>query len=123
MPIDGRPPSSVFGRPARFVPYRVVVDRLNGYFGTMPLAAIRPRDVAAYVAQASADYAPATVVRDVSVLHAIFTSVRREELVDSKPAERAERPKASRRRLRILEPVEVARVARELTDVHNGLRS
>ena len=82
----------------------------------MPLAAIRPRDVAAYVAQVSADYAPATVVRDVSVLHAIFTSAKLEELVDSNPAERAERPKASRRRWRILEPVEVARVAGELTD-------
>ena len=103
-------------KPGSVRSYRVVVDRLNGYFGTMPLAAIRPRDVAAYVAQVSADYAPATVVRDVSVLHAIFTSAKLEELVDSNPAERAERPKASRRRWRILEPDEVARVARELTD-------
>jgi hypothetical protein len=88
-------------KPGSVRSYRAVVDRLNGFFGTMPLAAIRPRDVAAYVAEVSADYAPATVVRDVSVLHAIFTSAKREELVDSNPAERAERPKAPRRRWRI----------------------
>jgi integrase len=103
-------------KPGSVRSYRVVVDRLTGYFGSMPLAAIRPRDVAAYVARVSADYAPATVVRDVSVLHAIFATAQREELVEANPAERAERPKASRRRWRILEPVEVARVARELTD-------
>jgi integrase len=103
-------------KPGSVRSYRVVVDRLAGYFGRMPLAAIRPRDVAAYVAEASADYAPATVVRDVSVLHAIFTTARREELVETNPAAQAERPRQPRRRWRILEPVEVARVAREFAD-------
>ncbi len=54
--------------------------------------------------------------RDLSVLHAIFKTALREELVDANPAEAAERPKAIRRRWRILEPAEVARVAKAFTD-------
>ena len=51
-----------------------------------------------------------------SILHAIFKTAKREELVESNPAERAERPKLPKRRWRILEPVEVARVAKAFTD-------
>ena len=40
----------------------------------------------------------------------------KEELVESNPATGAERPKLPRRRWRILEPVEVARVAKAFTD-------
>jgi integrase len=56
------------------------------------------------------------VGRDVSVLQAILTSARREELVDRNAAERAERPKLPPFRPQILEPAEVARVAKAFTD-------
>ena len=58
----------------------------------------------------------ATVSRDVSILHAIFATAKREELVESNPAERAERPKLPKRRWRILEPSEVSAVARAFKD-------
>jgi integrase len=103
-------------KPKTVAAYRVVIDRLSDHFGSMPLAAVRPRDVAAYVAAVSADYAPNTVGRDVSVLHAIYSTAKREELAETNPAERAERPKPPRRRWRILEPVEVARVAQAFHD-------
>jgi hypothetical protein len=73
--------------------YRSVRRRLVKRFGPMPLAAIRPRHVAEYVADLSTKYGAATVSRDVSILHAIFATAKREELVESNPAERAERPK------------------------------
>ena len=82
--------------------YRSVRRRLVEHFGPFPLAAIRPRHVAEYVAEASADYGAATVSRDVSLLHAICATAQREELVESNPAERAERPALPRRRWRIL---------------------
>jgi len=94
----------------------LVLRRLKDALGHVPLASIRPRHIAEYVATTSADYGAATVSMDVSLLHAIFASAKREELVESNPAERAERPTLPRRRWRILEPVEVTRVAKEPRD-------
>jgi integrase len=103
-------------KPATVVQYRAVRRRLVDGFGPRPLAAIRPRDIAAYIAEMSENYAPATVGVDVSILHALFVSAQREELVETNPATRAERPKVQRKRWRILEPAEVARVERAFTD-------
>lgn len=103
-------------KPRTVVAYRHVLDRLGENFGSMPLSTIRPRHVAEYVADAVENYGSATVNRDVSVLHDVFATAKREELVDSNPAERVERPKPSRRDWRILEPVEVARVAKAFVD-------
>jgi integrase len=94
--------------------YRSVRRRLVGHFGAMPLAAIRPRHVAAFVAEH--EHGPAVISRDVSLLHAMFATAQREELVEANPAERAERPKLPPFRPQILEPVEVARVAKAFTD-------
>ena len=94
--------------------YRSVRRRLVARFGAMPLAAIRPRDVAAFVADH--EHGAATISRDVSLLHAIFATAQREELVEANPAARAERPKLPPFRPQILEPVEVARVAKAFTD-------
>jgi integrase len=56
------------------------------------------------------------VNRDLAVLHAIFKTAVREELVDGNPAASAERPRTPRFRPSILEPVEVGRVLRAFTD-------
>jgi integrase len=96
--------------------YRSVRRRLLAFFGPMPLAGIRPRHVAEFVATASKEYSAATVNRDLSVLHSIYVSAKREELVESNPAANAERPKSPRRRWRILEREEVGRVAAAFTD-------
>jgi hypothetical protein len=103
-------------KPGTVTQYRSVRRRLVEHFGPLPLAAIRPRHVAEYVAEASGELGASTVTRDVSLLHAIFVTAKREELVEGNPAERAERPKLPRRKWRILEPEEVARVARAFTD-------
>jgi integrase len=90
--------------------------RLTAYFGPMKLATVKPRHVADYIAATLGEYAPATVVGDVDVLHDIFKTAKREELIESNPVEGAERPKIPRRRWRILEPAEVARAAKAFTD-------
>jgi integrase len=96
--------------------YRPISERLIETFGPMPLAAIRPRHVAEYVADKSVTLGASAVGRDLSVLSAIFTTARREELVEQNPAERAERPKLPPFRPAILEPAEVARVHKAFVD-------
>jgi integrase len=101
-------------KPATARAYKFVRGRLVDSFGPMALGAIRARDVAAFVA--SHKQGPSTVSRDLAILHAIFDSAEREELIDSNPATRVERPKQPRRRWRILEPREVPRVSRAFSD-------
>jgi integrase len=97
--------------------YASVRRRLVDVFGSMRLAEIRPRHVAGFVReQAEQDRAPNSIARDLSVLHAIFKTAVREELCETNPAEAAERPRVIPRRWRILEPAEVARVAKAFTD-------
>lgn len=103
-------------KPSTILEYRTVKARLVEHFGAMPLEAVRPRHVAEYVSVKAADYGAATVSRDLSILHSIFAMARREELVEANPAERAERPKLPRRSWHVLEPAEVARVAKAFTD-------
>jgi integrase len=92
------------------IQYRSILKRLGEHFGPTPLGAIRPRHVAEYVAEQGKHYEASTVGRDLSVLHDVFATAMREELVDANPAAGAEHPKLARRRWRILEPAEVARV-------------
>jgi integrase len=101
-------------RPSTVKMRRLQVGRLIGFFGPMRLGTIRPTHVASYVTDQLGDYSPATVNGDVDVLFEILKTAKREELVDQNAAEGAERPRVPRRRWRILEPVEVARVAKAL---------
>lgn len=111
-------------KPKTVLAYRRALVRLGvGFDGARDeglaatkLGSIRPRDVAEYVRQALGDYAAKTVNLDLSVLHDVFKTALREELVESNPAAAVERPKVQRRRWRILEPAEVQRVAQAFTD-------
>lgn len=103
-------------KPNTVAQYRTVRGRLEQAFGNLPLDGIRPRHVAAYIAEQSDRYGAATVGRDVSVLHAILRTAQREELIESNAAAAAERPKLPRREWRILQPAEVGRVARAFGD-------
>ena len=111
-------------KPRTILAYRRALERLGvGFDGDRDsdlavsrLASIRPRDVAEHVRLALADFSPTTVNLNLSVLHDVLKTARREKLVDSNAAEGVERPKAERRRWRILEPAEVQRVAQAFTD-------
>jgi integrase len=103
-------------KPRTLAQYVTVQRRLVDHFGSTPLAAIRPRHVAEYVTKLSKTHGASSVGRDLNVLHAIFRTAVREELVDANPATGAERPKLPRRNWRILEPTEVQRVYRAFAD-------
>jgi integrase len=101
-------------KPATVRAYKFVRPRLVKTFGSMPLGSIRPRHVVAYVT--ASELGASTISRDLALLHAIFDSALREELIDSNPALRVERPKQPRRRWRLLEPHEVPAVSKAFTD-------
>jgi integrase len=96
--------------------YRVQLRRFVDYFGEMPLATIRPSHVAAYIAEASKKLAPATVIRDVDVLYAIFNTGVRLELIERNPAATVERPRKPVFQPALLEPHEIRKVAAAFTD-------
>ena len=98
------------------IQYTSVLKRLGEFFDPMPIGGIRPRHVAEYVAQQAENYEASTVSRDLSVLHDVFATAVREELIESNPAAGAEHPKKAKRRWRILQPAEVARVRKAFTD-------
>lgn len=102
--------------PRTVIQYRSILKRLGEHFDPFPLGAVRPRNVAEYVSAQSGEFEASTMSRDLSVLHDLFASAMREELVDSNPAAAAEHPKKARRSWRILEPAEVGRVLRAFTD-------
>ncbi len=103
-------------RPLTVIQYRSISRRLCGFFGPFPLGSIRPRHVAEYVAQQAGTFNPSTVSRDLSLLFDVMKTAKREELIESNPVEGAEHPKLMRKRWRILQPAEVARVLREFDD-------
>jgi integrase len=96
--------------------YGYVLTRLTEHFGAMQLAAIRPRHVAAYIAEQSQRFGASTVNRDVGILFTVMKSGTKEELIDSNPVEDADRPRIPDTDWRILQPDEVRRVAKAFKD-------
>jgi integrase len=104
-------------KPKTITAYERSIRRLlERNLGGMYLAQVRPRHVAEHVAQALDEYSPKTVQLDLNVLHNIFKTAEREELVSTNPVANVERPKVRSRRWRLLEPVEVRRVFKAFTD-------
>lgn len=103
-------------KPATISAYGHTLKRLTAQFGPMKLGEIRPRDVAPYVSDVSKRLAPASVNFDVGVLYDVMKTAKKEELIDSNPAEGADRPRIPKRTWRILKPEEIRRVAKAFTD-------
>jgi integrase len=103
-------------KPSTRTTRRRQVGRLGERFEAQALAAIKPRHVADYVDERLAEgNMPATIGGDLDVFFEVMKAARREELIDSNPVDGVERPKIQRRKWRILEPVEVARVRKSFT--------
>jgi integrase len=96
--------------------YRTVVKRLRAYFGAMRLEAIRPSDVSAYVAQALATRAAATVCMDMTILHEIFAWAVLKEYRETNPAAGIPRPKVRQQKGHDLSPEQVQALLRSFED-------
>jgi integrase len=98
------------------IQYRSILKRLGEFFDPFPLAGIRPRHVAEYVAEQAEQYGASTVGRDLDLLHDVFATALREERIDSNPVAGAERPKLPKPSWRILQPDEIRRVRSAFED-------
>ena len=104
-------------KPSTRTTRRRQVRRLGERFEAQALGAIKPRHVAEYVDERlSEGDMPATIGGDLDVFFEVMKAAKREELIDSNPVDGVERPKIQRRKWRILEPVEVARVRKAFTE-------
>lgn len=101
-------------KPKTVSAYRTVRRRLVDRFGPSQLAAVRPRDVAAFIA--GHELGASACRRDADVLYSIFKSAIAEELIQSNPVEGCERPKLPPFRPVLLEPHEISRTAEAFTD-------
>jgi integrase len=103
-------------KPSTILAFENSVRRRRPTFGTMGVGEIRPRDVVEYARKALDDYSAKTVQLHLNVLHDILKTAVAEELIQTNPASGIERPRATRRRWRVLQPTEVPRVAAAFTD-------
>jgi integrase len=103
-------------KPSTPATYRSTLRRLKDAFGPMPLVAVRPRDVSAYITKQLETYASKTVNQDLSVLHDIYRTAIGEEVAEANPVDGVQRPKIVRRKWKILTPAEATRVAQAFTD-------
>jgi len=95
-------------QPSTVIAYGSVRRRLVDAFGSKRLDAVRPRDVADYIASLTRHgYGAAIVRRDHAVMHSVLRSAKAAELVDSNPCEGAELPRLPEFKPWILEPDEV----------------
>jgi len=93
-----------------------IVGRLDAFFGSMQLGAIRSSDVSRYVTEQLAGHAAATVSRDLSILHSIFKWAVVEELIERNPAEGIPHPRGPQREGIALKPEQVQLLARSFAD-------
>ena len=82
----------------------------------MPVAAIRPRDVASFIDGQLGKYSAKTVNIQVNVLHDVLKGAAADELIPANPVPGSSRPKVKRNRWRILQPTEVPAVSKAFSD-------
>jgi integrase len=99
-------------KPRTVLVYRNVLRHLNEAFGPMRLDEMRPRHISHYARQAlEGGLSPNYVNLHLRVLHHVLkTAVAEEVFAGPNPVVGVERGRVPRRRWRILEPAEVARV-------------
>ena len=78
--------------------YRIVEARLIPRFGPVRLGALRRAEVSSDVTERLSKQAPATVSRDLTVLHSVFEWAITNELLDRNPADGVPHPRNRRRR-------------------------
>jgi integrase len=91
-------------------------------FGATPLAAIKQRDVQAWVADLRArGFAPATVVKAYQLLGRTMTAAVNADMIARSPCRAVRLPKVEREEMRFLTPAEVARLADAINPRYRAL--
>jgi integrase len=90
----------------------IVEKHLKPFFGSFRLAAIRRKDVAAYINSRMGEVSDGTIIKEVNVLKRLFNVAMEAEKIAANPAHRAPVPKAPEGRVRYLSPDELGKVLR-----------
>ncbi len=88
----------------------IVERHLKPFFGTMQLAKIRRKDVAAYIHSRMGEVGDGTIIKEVNTLKRLFNIALELEKIATNPAHRAPVPKAPEGRVRYLQPKELGEV-------------
>jgi Phage integrase, N-terminal SAM-like domain len=94
--------------------YRKAVERSKDRFGHMKLSEVRRPHINAWSAELLKEVGPAVVNLTLTVLKMILTSATEDELIQSNPAERIQRPKIPPHKPRRLTTAEARAVEAEL---------
>lgn len=103
-------------KPATIVTYRCAIKRLNERFGSMRLGDIRRSHVNSFANELQDSLAARTVNLTLTVLHMILDRAVNEELIQSNPASRVNRPKEPRYQPRPLSASEARAVESKIAD-------
>jgi hypothetical protein len=91
-------------------------------FGNQPLAAIRQREVRAWVADlAATELAPSTVRKTYHLLGKVLAAAVDAGMIAQSPCQRVPLPKVEREEMRFLTPAEIARLADTIRSRHRAL--
>jgi len=90
----------------------IIEKHLKPFFGSFRLAAIRRKDVAAYINHRTGEVGDGTILKEVNVLKRLFNVAMEGEKIAANPAQRAPVPKAPEGRVRYLSPEELGKILR-----------
>ena len=108
--------------PATVAQYASIRRRLGDNFGHTRLEEIRPSDVSAFKkAMLDEGYSGASVSRDLSILHSIFSWAVVTERMDRNPADGVPHPTAAKRKGNALRPEEIQALVRAFVDEQDRL--
>jgi len=82
----------------------IVEGHLKPFFGTMKLASVRRKDVAAYINSRMGEVGDGTIIKEVNTLKRLFNVAIELEKIEANPAHKAPLPKAPEGRVRYLSP-------------------
>lgn len=90
----------------------IIEKHLKPFFGSMKLASIRRKDVAAYITSRMGEAGDGTIIKEVNTLKRLFNIAIEKEKIEINPALRAPIPKAPEGRARYLSAEELGKVLR-----------
>jgi integrase len=103
-------------KPTTAAQYVSIVARLNRYFGPTRIGALRPSHVSSYKAEVLRNLSPASVSRDLSILHSILEWAVINEYIERNAAAGIKHPTLKQRKGVVLTPEQFGLLKRSFDD-------
>lgn len=106
-------------KPSTVKAMRSRLVHVNEVIGDLPVSAIRPRDVSAYIDRRLSTHTAASIQGHLNIIHDVLKAAVADELIAANPVTGVERPRVKRKRWRILQPAEVPAVTKAFTNARS----